>query len=448
MNKDDTTPEKNQSIAQDDSLAVEDKPSDLTYNEAIADSAQTPRTEDEVLESAAHNLSEEEAASNPQPTPKRSKKPFVFLLVFILLAGAAYGAWYFYQQQQSTPVATNEEVAVEEAIPTYEANTLAYAFRESEDLPYSLFSRPAGGGDRTQSTKLNRNETIVSSDVHGANIAFATPDSIYISKNSGESYTEIITLKPGERVTSVKFNVAGDRLGVALLPDSATQNKVVSYEFDGKNPTDLFTSDKASVVLAGWDDKLAFFSAGCIDCDGQKTPTSYNLETKEFEEITASDASDGVTTITVSNDLSKVIILNAQSAENTLGTVPPYQIEVMDVASSDKTLLTTIGEEGERNPNGTLKTYVIETGFLAGTNTPYYTDENELYVAKDDTPSKVFESEKEIQYVEYVSDSNIIVGVGDSVADYSMVNFSTASQETATIMSADSNTVLLGVTTK
>jgi hypothetical protein len=450
MDKDNNQPKNEDVVAEDDSLLVEDQPTNPSYNEALADSAQVNRSEDEVLQSAANNLSEEEAASRPQTPKKKSKKPLVILLVLILLAGACYGAWYIYQQQQTEPVANNQEAASAptEAEPTYEANTLAYVFRESEDLPYSLFWRPVSGGERSQSLKLNRNTTITTSDIHGANVAFATEDSIYVSADSGETYEEIIELKPGERVTSIKFNVAGDRLGVALLPDSSEANKVVSYELDGNNPTDIFTADKASVVINGWGDKRVFFSEGCIDCDGQKTPNSYDVATKEFEEIKFSDAEIGINTITVSDDLSKVIILNSQEAENTIGTAPPYQIEILDVASGEKTLLSTIGEENEKNPNGTLKTYVIETGFLTGTNTPYYTDENELYVVKDSTPSKAFESEKEIQYVEYVSDDNIIVGTGDSLTNYTLVNFSTSSQESTTLISADENTTLLGITTK
>lgn len=434
-------------VAQDDSLVVEDQPT----NKPQTPPQESQSNDDEAVQAAASNLSEQEAqASTPPPKPKRSKKPLVIVLLLLVVVAIAAAGWWYYQQQQTEEPAISQETTEEaEVVPSYEPNTVAYAFRQSEDVPFALFWRSAAGGERTEVQKLNSKEVVQNYDVSGANIAFNTQDSIFVSTDSGASYTEIISLKAGEQVTSVKFNKDASKLGVALLPDIGGKNKVTSYDLNGENPETIFTSDKSAVHLEGWDASIVIFSEGCYNCDGPSVPFTYNTSSKEFTEIKASDAADGVTTITASADLSKVIIVNAPEATGGLGTAPPYQIELMDVASGEKTLLTSIGQADEENPNGTEKTYTILTGFLAGTNDPYYTSDKQLYTVTGSEPSLVYESSKQnIVVAPYVSKDTLIIGIGDNNGEYVLSNYNVQNDELTNIYNGDANTTLLGVTTK
>ena len=443
-------------VAQDDSLLVEDQ-ADESFGDDSPETENQPNplvsdesSQHDPVKEASESMNEEDTESpaeqtKPTAPPKKSKKGLVLLLIILLLV-AGGGGWYYYQNiQETTETSTAPTTETEPAAPTYQANTVAYAYRESDSVPYDVFYRPAAGGDREEVQKLNRNQTITNSDVSGDSVAFAADDSVFVSTDSGATYTEIIDLTGGEKVTSLAFNVAGDKIAVGVNSNSTATLK--SYDLTGENPEDIYDTKKAGIYVEGWNDDTIVMSEGCFECDGFPTPFVYDREEDALTEITYEAAEDQLITMEASNDLSTIILTAAPANSDGLGRMVPYTVLSYDVASDESTEIQTIGESDETNENGTAKTYDVMIGFFAGTNTPYYAVENELYKVEDDNAVLFYESDNTIFNVQYASDDTVIASTGKQQADYNLVNYSVADEETTTILSGDNNTVLLGVTT-
>lgn len=453
MNKDTQEAKDKETVANDDSLLVEDQPTDEAMGQTpeaynpIAD-----KTDEEVLASASQSVSDQEdPAPEKKPKPKKSKKPLLVVLIVLVLAAAGAAGWWYYNNQQSSESAQNTEQTPEttqEAALTYEPNTVVYTFSESTDVPYNVYSRPASGGERSEALKLDKNENAGSTDIHGNTVVFSTADSIFVSTDGGTSYKEIMQLSAGEQVTSVKLSSDGQKIAYGLLPDVAGKNSVRSIDLNGENVADLFISESAGVFILGFDAEKIIYSTGCYNCDGNKPdPQLRNLSNNEVTDLLPDVADNLMWQAAVSDDLTKLVYAYGSDVPLNLGPPQaPHTIAVLDIASQESTELATIGEAGETNPNGTDKSRNTIVGFLAGTSTPYYTDDTQLYSAENDTPSLLYESEDPIIYVEFASKINVIAGTG-TYQEYVLANFSVESQEAATIFNGDTNTRIIGVTT-
>jgi len=340
---------------------------------------------------------------------------------------------------------------------SYAPTTVAYAFKGDDHSPYTLYTRPVGGGDRTAADqKLIASETINASDVNGSNITFTTNKAIYVSTDAGKTYKAIVTLSANEQITDLKFANDGHSIVYADLPSSGGKNTVKSIDLSGSNSKDLFTTDKSGVLITSYSSsgQKIIYSEGCWDCDGfSGLPLLRDLKTSKVTQLLTGlngGNQKQLINFSVSRDFSKAVYSTATPSDNNgLGaTVAPYGVGQIDIATNKSVELTSFGTKGEKNSNGTLKSREVHVGFVAGTNTPYYTSDGQLYEVKSGSPSLVYEAAKPILYIPFVGNSNVIAGSGDQTADYALTNYDFSSKKSTAIFSGDNNTVIFGVTTK
>ncbi len=426
--------------------------------QAAAEQTETDKDDDAIYREAASEV--QVAEPEPVKKPKKSKKKLFILLLVLVLIGGGAAAWYFLVNKKSAPspqpqtsTATQEE---QQTTISYEPDTVAYSFRETEDLPFTIFWRPAIGGERSQVKKLGRGEYITQSDTYGQSVVYATTTNVNASTDGGRTYKTILELAAGEQVTSLKISTTGDNVAVAVLPESNASNTVKSVPLAGGEAAELYKSDKRGIFLYNWneDKKQIVFGDGCYNCDGN-TPDwqLLNLEDKKVTKLATDIKGDEVSEHAVSFDGGKIVIVTGvidDSANIGAGTVTmaPYKIQLLDVATNELSVVQTLGKAGEKNANGTVKHRDIQVGFLAGTATPYYVDDSTLYTISGDEPNAFYKSDKAIQSVSFVSDTTVIVSVGNAWNDYSLVNFNTKTNESAVIFQGDANTNIFGVTTK
>lgn len=441
-----------------DEPLLEDEPAATDPNKTVGELAGDEQAEAESADpvaAASQALSENEPLEQKPPKPKRSKKPLVIILVLLLLAGAGYGAWYYYNNyyKDTKPAATEQTAETEAPVLTYEPTAVVYAFRESEDVPYALYWRPAGGGERAEVMKLDRDDGVSNSDVYGNNVVFQSNKGIFVSTDSGQSYNQVMQLNAEEQITSIKFANDGSKIVFGHLPDVNGKNTVKSMDLDGQNVTDLFTSEEPGIYILGYlvGEKKIIFNRGCYNCDGNLTdPYLRNLASNEETRLITPESGQVMFKAVPSYDLNKVVyVYGGEPVSDDPFALPltPYTIAVLDVASGESTTITTVGETNETNPNGTPKSRDTLVGFLAGSNTVYYTDESQLFTFQSNTPTLAYESKDTILYVPFINDSAVIAGSGANTGNYALMNYNIKTQKAADIFSGDNNTFILGVTT-
>lgn len=448
--------------------ATDDKKSEPAEDKTIGDAieeSKVPEEETSDDEELYQQASEELAKSDPEPTenkPKKGKKKIILLLIVLLLASGGAAAWYFLKYKKQTASPSTESSATEEQAETlpaigYDPVNVSYAYKEADNLPFTVFYRPAEGGERAQAIKLNRDENVTDYDVVGQSVAYATENRVYTSVDGGSTFTKVLDLQAGEQLTSLKISSSGAKLAMALLPEDRSNNTTKYIDIAGGETTDLFSNKSAGIFISGWNDSTQrmTFREGCYNCDGYSFNLNLiNLKDKKVTKLATNikgDAVDAFASFAVSADVTKAIFAegNADGANEGLGPAlkPPYKIKLLDIAKNEISDLATVGTAGEKNPNGTDKTYTIKVGFLAGTTTPYYTNEKQLIAIKDGSPSTVFESSNTIVHAPFVSEEVAIVGTG-STSDYTLANYNVASKKSTTIFQGDSNTIIFGITTQ
>ena len=236
------------------------------------------------------------------------------------------------------------------------------------------------------------------------------------------------------------------------------KNTVKTIGVDGKASTDLFTSDEAGVFMYGWNDSTnqVFYSKGCYNCDGSpSTYTLYDVKAKQGKEIklkTDAQKSYYIAGVAISDDMTKIV--NVTAAPDTgsdvalSAGVAPYTVQTYDVKAGKLSTAATIGSKGEKNSNGTLKTYDVMTGFMAHSNTPYYAVGSNVYKIAGDKPTILYQADSPIFNVSYVSDTNVFAGSGKSSSDYTLYNYVVADKNATNIFNCDNQTIVIGVTDK
>jgi hypothetical protein len=445
------TPELDQ-----DPDSLQEVPSDKTLDNQAPDYVKTP--EDELLKSASEDISKDEVPEASQtPKPKRGRKFLIFFIVLLLLGVAGGAYWYLkiYQKpaqpntqtEQSTDTTTTKQL-------TYEPQDVAYAFRSKDTLPFNVYLRPVGGGDRSEVQKL-KGEAYPTATVHGQNVAFGYDGKLYVSTDGGTTFSNVFHTKAGQYITSVKLSEDGTKLAVAIFVDAGDKSKnfVETMDLTGESASDLFTAKTHNVHLLQWNDDQVVYAGGCNQCDGPtNTPYVYDTKSKKTTELLSSISKATLdNTMVASEDGSKLIYFYGDNPAEELGSTPtaPQTVAVLDISSNKSTTIATVGKAEEKAPNGTNLVRNTLVGFVAGTTTPYYSDAKKLYIYDDGAAHLHYQAAQTIRNVLFVSEENVIASYAkEGFSDFTLANYNTADKKTTTILEGDVNTILFGVTTK
>lgn len=452
----------------DDDAPVSDNPETVST---------TPRLgkEESILQAASEELAETEATQPDEPSrpvsangpPKKShKKVYIGLLSLVIISGLVIaGVLLLKKPAKTSSSATSKTGTIADkaqASKTYVPDTVAYAFRANSTDPFSIYYRPAIGGERKEVKKLDRDEYVSVSDVVGNVVVFGSDTKLYVSQDAGKTYETVFTAAAGEAINSVKLSSEADRIAVAIVPDFSNQSKgaVFSIDLDGKDKKDLF-EDPSALYLIGWSSKkqkIAYWQ-GCYACDGGRT----GWKLRDLKTNTAKDLVSGVDPKTyyyvasVSNDMSTLMYIQStyDAAIKTEGppgyySAAPYKVMKADLnAGKGGIEIAIVGEKAEKNSNGTDKFRRFSLGFLSGTNTGYYAEGNKLNVVGDEGPSLLYQSDQDISAVHYASDKIVVVSTGElSSSDFLLSSYNLTTKKSTQIFQGDDNTSLFGVTTK
>ncbi len=427
-----------------------------------------PAEEDDLIAASA-NIDDDIKDSQPAHQavvgmqPKKSKKKLIIIIIVLLLIAGAAAAVYFLvlnkPKTTSKPGQTNatDSAPAVETKNSYLPENIAYAFKAKESDPYSVYYRPAAGGERKEALKLDAGKVVLDNDAQGPIVAFIADNVLYASTDSGKTYTKIYEKTGSEELISVRISFDFKRIGLSVLPEfgTATKTKVYSLDLNGKDKKTIAESDKA-ILLIGWnsDKNKVVYSTGCYACDGARD--GYKIT--DFKENKTQDIVKNLNvktfnySVAVSTDMSKFVYSTGleDNVSEGLGvtTLAPYVIKSVDLNSLAETTLATIGTKDEKNSNGTVKKRDIKLGFLTGSSTPFYIDGLTLNKLDAGKSSLIYQSDKNILDVDYVSDKNIIVSTGGATSDFLLSNYSLSDKKSTQIFSGDNNTLILGVTTK
>jgi hypothetical protein len=423
--------------------------------------ADPPVTKEEsLLQSANENMDEVDDQPSrgvvSAPLKKSHKKLFVGLLAAIVTLGIAVGAWALLTKKSSTATSpsktsTQQSTTTEPAELSYTPVNIAYAFRANATDPYVIYYRPAAGGERKEALKLDRDETVTQTDARGEEVAVATTNALYVSRDSGKSYTKIFSVSGTEQITGVRIATSRKNLLYALAAGDLTSNTVKSIDFNGKNEKDIATIDAAGVRIYGWNDSKNqfFYSKGCTSCDG--APSSYEMfdvKTKKSQPFNLKTAATNyLQQVAISDDFSKVATVNAVPADSSdalSAGVAPYSVLSYDVAAAKLSTVTTIGTKGETNPNGTAKTRTVIIGFQAGTNKLYYAEGTKITL----NGASLATTELPLLSVEFVGQKAVIASTQKAEGDSILSNYNLGTGKATQIFEGDANTTIVGVTTK
>ncbi|RTK94573.1 hypothetical protein EKI60_03055 [Candidatus Saccharibacteria bacterium] len=426
--------------------------------------------EEALLRSASKNMEDEtddQAPIHPKSvtadTKKGHKKLWVSLLIIVLLAGAAVAVWYFVlrDKQAVGNGQENKPTSQQQQTLTYEPESVAYAFRANNTDPYTIYSRPALGGERKEALTLPRDAEPLSAGVVGKTVAFTADKSVYVSTDGGQKYTKVYDVASGEDITSAQLSRDGTRIAIATLDQSSdSKGKAISVNLEGKDTKQLFSAEEAAIFMIGWNDKKqqAVYREGCFQCDGTMTKLKVrDLKSGKSNDILSdADLQKVGGLFDVSDDLTQFIYVENTVDKNTpvdnlwgYYVAAPYKVTLVDIAAKKSSVLATIGSKGEKNANGTDKYRSFYMGFVAGTNTPYYAEGNDLFTVKAGSAEKAFTGDKPVWAVPFVGKDQIFVATADAGSmDFTLSSFTIADKETSLIFEGDANTVILGISTK
>lgn len=396
-----------------------------------------------------------------QPKPKASKKKLLIIitaLALLLLAGAA--VWYFILNDDNGGTQQNQEPANQNSaeIPQYQGvpDRVAYAYRDSDVLPYTLYFRPAIGGERTEVMTLPEGSYISQSTVKGNKVALAiqaeaggdAPSSILYSSDGGASYQKIYEAADamdegqlGEQVTSMVFSSDETTLLAGILGPEFAGNKVTEFQLDGLDSKVLFEAEENGIFLKGYDrqaQRILYFD-GCYNCDGNlfSQLKLYDVSSGSSSVIYTSETGD--LKFSISPEYSEILIADGQldNSGDGMGVALQPPFEIKKISLSDTSQVETLE---------TVDQQVLDVGYTQG-GTPYYAGEQAV-VKLGDSPGTVYETAGSISYpgVYFVGEDSVVVATGEPI-DF-LLDYYEQSSEAVNILAGDSNTVIFGVTIK
>ena len=439
------------------------------YNPIVPESSEATTTaivpeegadspDDAILKSASNEVNDEMGVppSESNLKPKKSGKKFFKILFFLLLiAGAAAAAYWYFMIYTKPATAPAPAAPVQEtpAAQTFEPDSVAYAFRSKDSESFTLFSRPAIGGDRIEASKLGKEDDYPASRVSGQNVVIDFDNKLQMSSDGGKTYTQILETEAGQEITDVAFSADGTKLGVAINDTEGESNTVSSMDLDGQNAAEIFTSkDHAGIRIMGWDAKTVVYDTFVPNSDGGKfDPHAYSVETKKHTKLIDIDSGSEVISTAVSDDLTKLVYSSGKTDNDSDDPFPmplaPHTITELVIESGNEEIVGTVGKLGEKAKNGNALPRDTQVGFLINSTTPYYTDQGKLFVADNDEATLAHESDNNIIDVKYVSEDLVIASTGE-FDNFVLSNYSRETKAAITILEGDANTVIFGVTTK
>ncbi|MCA9333382.1 hypothetical protein KDA00_05935 [Candidatus Saccharibacteria bacterium] len=379
----------------------------------------------------------------------------VFVILFLIITGTVGYLWYT-SKDKTSKNKENHTTDQQQIIQSEEdLSAVAYSYGSAEKDGIEFFWRPIEGGDRRSAKNIGQNNyptfaktyknqvAVVSTPSSGSTVG----DAIWYSLDSGKSYSSIASLKlpepekPSDQITSMIFSRNGSAIVYSELFSDGKQSTVKLINPETKESKDLVTISGKALFLQGYDEDsgLLYYFSGCYNCDGNTMDKlfSYNTQTKEESVIYDLSGKIGVQNV-ISNDYSKILILEGSLSTEGLGANPPYNLREYDLKGKNfKDLLTF--NEGDNYP-------II--GYRASDNLPYYSSGKSIIVLREDgTKTTVFEAERPIVNILYVGQNQIVSSSG-TYEDYILTSYVTTSKRNSEILSGDQSTVLFGVVTK
>lgn len=428
--------------------------------------------EESILKSASVGVSEvddqpDRAVQPPVPPKKSHKKAIIIAIVTLIVLGAGASAYFMLSKESSTTdssKAADTPAAQEKpAVATYEADKVTYAYKTSQANPYTMYYRPAAGGERKEATKLPAEAYPGSPDIVGQTAAFVSTDNkVYVSTDGGVTYSVKYQPDATEVITELKISSDQNRIAFSTNPTEGEDSSgtIYSVNTSGKDKQTVFksTSGKALFVLAysASDNKLAY-SEGCYGCDGPRTAyRMYDIKAKTSKDILPGvDIQSVQYNATFSDDLSSMVYVQSTIDEKIkVEGLPgyydaaPYMVKTLDIKTLKATTIETIGKKSEKNANGTDRYRQFYIGFLAGTNTAYYAEGKTLNIVDADKPKLHYTFDATVTGVHYVSQKTVIASTEKTTNDFLLNNYDVAAKKATLIFEGDANTVLVGVTTK
>ena len=391
-----------------------------------------------------------------KPKGSKRKKLLISLAVVLLLAGAA-AAWFLIigKEKAQAPAANDRSAAAGDDTKTeLKPARVAYAFGDAAERDVNIFSKPLTGGDRSGNTTFLKNNYLTQYGVHKNKVFYITEPgfgartdaapTIRYSEDGGKSYTTVYegnvigTSNLGDQITSARFSSDGSRIVFGLLPKDGSNNQVKELDPSTKAVKDLFTVEQRGVFIHAYDvsRQLLFYTQGCYNCDGVALHTMLARDLKTNTGSTLyEDSERQIINLAFNQDLSKLLVVSGSGeTESGFGAGAPFKLREFDVAAKTfKTLLS--------DTDSTISAIgYSEEGLV------YFASKNKVtQVAANGNQSVLFEAAKPIYQVLFVSQDQVVAGVGD-VSDFELANYDVKENKTTSILSGDNVTYLFGVT--
>ncbi len=427
--------------------------------EEVKPVTEEPVADSKPVQSEAVQASHDKKTFKPTTSPKSNKSKIWLLFAVVIIIVLAVGYWFLIHNKKSKSASSNttSQSQTVQTANSFTPNTVAYAFKSKDTDPLIMYNRPAAGGDRTTAKSLANSEAITDSDVSGSNVVVASANALYASTDSGKTYTSILNLTGNAQLTSLKFSSDGQHIVFGYLPGTGGKNTVKITDLKGQNSKDLFTSTVNGVFIIAYNatKQQIIYQEGCFNCDGGPgLPVLRDLKTTKASDLISGLKADELASVAVSSDFSTLVYAkaseNSTAPQKALGvfTGAPYTINSLNITNNKLIQIASFGVKGEKNTNGTLKSRQVQVGFVAGTNTPYYSNDTQLDTVKSGSPSLVYETTQPILIVQFVNEKQILAGYGTDTSDYTFVNYAIQSKKATTILQGDNNTIIFGVTTQ
>lgn len=407
----------------------------------------------------------------PTPKPKKRKLWLIILVVAILLlAGASAGAYMYSSNRAGEDSATSNEASGEVEKEDNEELSkpkigvtplrVIYAFREKDTDPYTIYSRPADGGERTElftagTTGWGRAST------NGQVYLVYDEFNIWVSTDKGVSFKNILKSQETDPITSAVVSYDG-KIVYAIWPGyyDQTEGDKAGGQLRSMEPGG--TADKLvkQLTTAGYlvgadvSNNIVLYRQGCYNCDGV-SGTVYKYDPSTQAETTVFSPKSEYTTLqkVASVDATKLLYLEysidqTPPAEGCFGecVTGPVSLVEVEVDSGESRTLATFEEADYQDKPGYDQSAELRVGYAYDSNgaaLPYYTNtDNQVILVSGSKPSTMYESSQTLRDVMFVSGAGVIAASG-KYDNYILNNFNPANQQNAQILNGDTNTILL-----
>ena len=390
----------------------------------------------------------------------------VAIVLFVVGAVLLFGGGSDDAADSST---TNEESSKQsnEAEPEAQAEEtlgqIVYAHQTVDGTPFSVFSRPVDGGDRTDlDIDLGR----------GSFLRSATDGSSYAVVNQTNEVYYGSGTTPPELLYSASENIAGilidESAGSILILErpelfGATITSTVRViPTDGSAPSEFLVdeTDGSSVLfIESWDgeNELLFARRSCTQCDGyDPNLISIDASGTESDVYTPGTAFNVSSGYVFSADRSKALFIEAteysQAEQDQLGisgglggpNTAPFTMYELDLASGDASEIVTFGSAEDVGEDGF---FAVPLAYYASTGSRAYAYQQQLHVQNNGGNfDNFFETgQGDIRAIYAIDDNELLVGA-ESGDGQLLSYFNIETQEGAIVMETSQSTRILTVT--